>query len=318
MQRREFLRVSALTFPAGLAGTPFSRLVQAQSPPRSHEWHADLVVAGGGLGGCAAAMAAARAGRRVILTEPTDWIGGQLTSQAVPPDEHPWIESFGATASYRQLRQGIRQYYREHYPLTASARAEQYLNPGAGSVSRLCHEPRVALAVLYQMMAPYISSGHLSLLLRHQPIAADVQGDRIRSITCKSLPDGESITLTAPYFIDATETGDLLPLAGAEYVTGFEAQQQTGEPHAPTEPQPDNMQAATWCFPMQYVADGDFTISRPQQYNRWRSFVPELTPPWPGPLFDWTYSHPRQLETAYVGIRASQGGTGLVVVSTDH
>jgi hypothetical protein len=296
MQRREFLRVSALTFPAGLAGTPFSRLVQAQSPPRSHEWHADLVVAGGGLGGCAAAMAAARAGRRVILTEPTDWIGGQLTSQAVPPDEHPWIESFGATASYRQLRQGIRQYYREHYPLTASARAEQYLNPGAGSVSRLCHEPRVALAVLYQMMAPYISSGHLSLLLRHQSIAADVQGDRIRSITCKSLPDGESITLTAPYFIDATETGDLLPLAGAEYVTGFEAQQQTGEPHAPTEPQPDNMQAATWCFPMQYVADGDFTISRPQQYNRWRSFVPELTPPWPGPLFDWTYSHPASLK----------------------
>ena len=35
-------------------------------------------------------------GRTVVLTEPTDWIGGQLTSQAVPPDEHPWIEQFGA------------------------------------------------------------------------------------------------------------------------------------------------------------------------------------------------------------------------------
>ena len=35
-----------------------------------------------------------------LLTEETDWIGGQLTSQAVPPDEHPWIESFGCTAAY--------------------------------------------------------------------------------------------------------------------------------------------------------------------------------------------------------------------------
>ena len=43
-------------------------------------------------------------GRRVILTEETHWLGGQLTNQAVPPDEHPWIEDFGATASYRALR----------------------------------------------------------------------------------------------------------------------------------------------------------------------------------------------------------------------
>src|SRR6266542_3819384 len=64
----------------------------------------------------AAARAAARAGRRVILTEETDWIGGQLTSQAVPPDEHPWIESFGCTRSYRNFRDGARDYYLRHYP----------------------------------------------------------------------------------------------------------------------------------------------------------------------------------------------------------
>ena len=57
----------------------------------------DLVIAGGGLGGVAAALAAAAAGLRVVLTEETDWIGGQLTSQAVPPDEHPWIETIGGT-----------------------------------------------------------------------------------------------------------------------------------------------------------------------------------------------------------------------------
>ena len=63
-------------------------------PPR--EIAADVVIVGGGLGGCAAALAALENNLRVILTEPTDWIGGQLTAQAVPPDEHPWIEQFGA------------------------------------------------------------------------------------------------------------------------------------------------------------------------------------------------------------------------------
>jgi NADPH-dependent 2,4-dienoyl-CoA reductase/sulfur reductase-like enzyme len=51
----------------------------------------DVLIVGGGTGGVAAALAAAGAGHRVILTEETDWIGGQFTAQAVPPDEHLWI-----------------------------------------------------------------------------------------------------------------------------------------------------------------------------------------------------------------------------------
>lgn len=48
----------------------------------------DVAIIGGGLGACAAALAAARLGWRVIPTEETHWLGGQLTNQAVPPDEH--------------------------------------------------------------------------------------------------------------------------------------------------------------------------------------------------------------------------------------
>ena len=59
----------------------------------------DVAVIGGGLGGVAAALAACRAGRSVLLSEETGWVGGQLTAQGVPPDEHPWIERFGCTAS---------------------------------------------------------------------------------------------------------------------------------------------------------------------------------------------------------------------------
>jgi hypothetical protein len=117
------------------------------------ETETDVLVVGGGLGGVAGALAALRLGRRVVLTEETDWIGGQLTTQAVPPDEHPWIEEMGCTASYRRLRDGIRDFYRRNYPLTAGARDREHLNPGDGLVSRLCHEPRVALAVLEGILA---------------------------------------------------------------------------------------------------------------------------------------------------------------------
>src|SRR6476659_1317373 len=92
--------------------------VPTQSRNLGRELTADIVIIGGGLGGCAAALAAARNGLRVILTEETDWIGGQLTSQAVPPDENPWIETFGCTRRYRAFRTAVRQCYRDHYPLT--------------------------------------------------------------------------------------------------------------------------------------------------------------------------------------------------------
>ena len=36
----------------------------------------DIIIVGGGLGGTAAALAAAKSGQRVILTEETDWLGG--------------------------------------------------------------------------------------------------------------------------------------------------------------------------------------------------------------------------------------------------
>jgi NADPH-dependent 2,4-dienoyl-CoA reductase/sulfur reductase-like enzyme len=64
----------------------------------------EVLIVGGGLSGVATALAACQPGRQAVLTEETDWVGGQLAAQAVPPDEHPWIEQFGCTASHRELR----------------------------------------------------------------------------------------------------------------------------------------------------------------------------------------------------------------------
>ncbi|MBK5195928.1 MAG: FAD-dependent oxidoreductase, partial [Proteiniphilum sp.] len=130
----------------------------------SRELNADVIIIGGGLGGCAAALASCRNGLRVIMTEETDWIGGQISQQGVPPDEHQWIETHGAPKSYREYRKRVREYYRQNYPLTEPAKTRQNLNPGDGSVSRICHEPRVAVSVLTDMLAPYMSSGKLQIL----------------------------------------------------------------------------------------------------------------------------------------------------------
>ena len=111
------------------------------------ERHCDILIVGGGTGAVGAALAALRMGKSVIMSEETDWIGGQLTAQAVPPDENPWIEQCGATASYMRYAEGVRDYYRRYYPLTDAARQIVNFNPGQGNVSRLCHEPRVSLAV---------------------------------------------------------------------------------------------------------------------------------------------------------------------------
>ncbi len=257
------------------------------------ELNTDILIVGGGVGGCAAALAAAEAGCRVILTEETDWLGGQLTTQAVPPDEHGWIERFGCTATYRRFREGVRAFYRRNYPLTDAARNGQFLNPGNGWVSPLCHEPRVALAVLEEMLAPLVSNERLTILRACKPIAAHTDGDVVRAVTVRDLRSGDELTISARYVLDATELGDLLPLTGTEFVTGFESQSQTGEPSAPSEAQPDNVQAFSVCFALSYHEGETHLIERPARYDFWRAFVPALEPAWPGPLLSWTITHPR-------------------------
>jgi hypothetical protein len=305
MHRRTFLGLSA--------HSPLTASFASAGTPHVAELRADVAIIGGGVGGCAAALAAARAGATVILTEETDWIGGQLTAQAVPPDEHAWIESFGCTRLYRRFRDGVRGYYKRHYPLTADARAVPYLNPGNGSVSKLCHEPRVALAVLHELLAPFVSGGRIRVLLEHKPIRADANGDRVTAVMVRDLRSGRDVTLSAPYVLDATELGDLLPLTKTEYVVGAESRQQTGEPHAPAEARPANHQAFTYCFAVDHLDGEDHTIPKPTEYDFWRTYVPAMRPPWPGRLLSWSMSNPVQLTERKVHLDPllTGRGTGL-------
>ncbi len=105
----------------------------------------------------------------------------------------------------------------------------EYLNPGNGDVSRLCYEPRVTVCVLTEMLAPYINSGRLKLLLYYRVKEADVDGNWVKTVRVTNRQTGITRVLSAPYFVDATELGDLLPLTKTEYRTGTESKSQTEE-----------------------------------------------------------------------------------------
>jgi hypothetical protein len=259
------------------------------------ELQSDIVIIGGGLGGCAAAMAACRLGASVIMTEPTDWIGGQVSQQAVPPDEHQWIENAGRPASYARYRMLVREYYRKNYALTNAAMQAAYLNPGNGAVSRICHEPAVSVAVLEDMLRPATANGQLRILLNTHPVEASVTNDKIGTVSCLNGKLGDTLILHGEYFIDASEEGDLLTLSGTEYSIGAESRNQTGEPHAPEEADPANIQALTHCFAIDHLEGEDHTIERPAMYDFWKDYVPPLKPDWPGPILSLDYSSPRTL-----------------------
>ena len=249
----------------------------------------DILIVGGGTGGVAAALMACDLGHSVIITEETDWLGGQLTAQIVPPDEHPWIEQFGCTHRYRTYRRLVRQFYRDHKGLTRSARKDWNVNPGSGWVSRLCHEPKVGVAILDDMLSSAIKAGLLTILYRRKPHSSDVQGDEIRSVRFINLETGLFEEYSGSVVLDATELGDLLPMTGTEYFSGAESRDETHEPNAVDgRPEPDNVQGLTWCFAMGNEEGVDHRITKPSQYEKWKTWKPDF---WPGPLLGFQVLH---------------------------
>lgn len=314
MKRRGFIGALALGTGLSLSSSSvasgFGLVPHAEDKYEGQELKADLVIIGAGLGGFAAALAALRNGETVVLTEETDWIGGQLTQQGVPPDEHQWIETHGAPVSYRDFRNAVRSYYKAYYPLTAEAKSRENLNPGDGAVSRLCHEPKVALAIMESLLKPYISSGRLTLLLNYYPVGAHVKGNQVEEVNVKHVKTEQTITLISNYFVDATELGDLLPLTKTEYRTGTESKAEFNELHAPEQADTQDNQSFTVCFAMDYVPGENHTIPKPKDYDFWRNYIPNIKPAWSGKLLSLSYSNPQTLEPKTLGFHPEGKQTG--------
>ncbi|HEX2542081.1 MAG TPA: FAD-dependent oxidoreductase [Caldimonas sp.] len=272
MERRLHQVVDVMRVPA--AGDPGVAVIEVAGAPPGEVVACEVLVVGGGTGGVAAALAAARRGCRTCLLEETDWLGGQLSAQGVSAlDEHEHIEAFGATASYADLRSRLRARYR---PMAGAAGSAADFNPGACWVSRLAFEPAVAAELMRSLLAPHVASGRLSIHLRTKTIAVDASGDRIRSLTAMNLDDGSRLRFESATVVDATELGDLLPLAGAEYRVGAESTAQTGEAHAhPVEPKPHCVQSFTYPFAAERRPAGEtHVIPEPGKYRHYRDAQP--------------------------------------------
>ncbi|MBS0198622.1 MAG: FAD-dependent oxidoreductase [Planctomycetes bacterium] len=248
-----------------------------------------VLIVGGGTGGIAAALALGARGVRCVVTESHEWIGGQLTSQAVPPDENQWVETFGATRRYQSFRERVRGWYREHRSLTRAARENKALNPGGGWVSHLCASPRVMHEVLLGMLGeckarPGIYNGV-------EPVSVERDGDRLTAVTFGRVSErGESgLTVRADYILDGTELGDLYELGRVEHAIGAEHRDDFAEMHGRTDKaDPMDQQAFSWCFALEHCPGEDNTIEKPREWEFWRHYVPKMDPPWCGPLFSWT------------------------------
>ena len=153
---------------------------------------------------------------------------------------------------------------------------------------------RVALAVLESMLTAEVARGRVEIWRTCKPTSAETKGDRIVAVRVLDMETGAQTWVRADYVLDATELGDVLALAGVDYVSGAESSAETGELHAPDLADPENVQALAWCFAVGYDPDGNHTIDRPDYYAQWRDYDPGLRPAWPGKMLSWTYTRTMQ------------------------
>jgi len=255
-------------------GDPAVAVVAVPAAAPAREIACDVLVVGGGTGGVAAALAAARRGRQVHLIEETDWIGGQLTAQGVSAlDEHDHIEAFGGTASYYALREALRGHYR---PLAGAAGTRPEFNPGLCWVTRVAFEPHVAVDAMMAMLRPHLDAGRVTIHLRHKSVAAETEGEPILTVTALDLDRRSATRFRPAMVIEATELGELLPLAGLPFRNGAETIAETGEPHAqPVDAKPHCVQSFTYTFGLERQPAGErHVIPRPARYDHFRGAQP--------------------------------------------
>ncbi len=210
LSRRHFLG----TITAGASLVPFRSGRTDEQDSNS----IDVIVVGGTPGGIAAAVAAARLGRRVTLVERHQHLGGMTASGLGKSD----IE-------HREMIQGLFAEFasrvHRHYVETYGADSENV---------ELCREgyyfePSVAESVFDQLVA---EQSTLTVLRGHRLESVLHDANTVQGVVVRSRETDVVTTLVAPVVIDATYEGDVFAGAGAEFRLGRESQVKFDEPHA--------------------------------------------------------------------------------------
>lgn len=169
----------------------------------------DIIVIGGGIAGSAAALSAAREGRKVLLIERTNALGGTAVNSLVIPFM-PYSYTDPETGKRVPLSRGIfaeiveelkkcnslYEYYDLEFDTSFN---EEYLK-----------------LILNRML---LNAG-VKLLFHSYLIEAETQDGHIVSVTVANKSGKQ--TYYADYFIDATGDGDLAALSGCSFRLGRE------------------------------------------------------------------------------------------------
>jgi hypothetical protein len=170
---------------------------------------ADVLVVGGGTGGTAAAIQAARRGAKTILVSEFCWLGGMLTSAGVSVPDGNELEAF-QTGLWGAFLQELRQ-----------------RQPGGldnSWVSFFSYDPQIGA----EIFADWVQElPNLHWISGQVPIDVFRQGDSVSGVSFADF------AVTAKIILDGTELGDLLALAEIPYRWGWELQSEWGEPSAP-------------------------------------------------------------------------------------
>ncbi len=173
----------------------------------SHKF--DFCVIGGGTAGLCAAIAAARKGIRVALVQDRPILGGNASSEIqmhiCGADRSNHIPNLRETGILEELR-----------------------------LENLCRNPQSNFSiwdtVLYEKV---IFEPNLEAFLNCSCLDAEMDGDRIRSVTGWQLTTETYHKIEAEAFADCSGDGILAPLTGAEFRIGREAKSEYGESFAP-------------------------------------------------------------------------------------
>jgi len=177
------------------------------SPARTEMGPYDVVVVGGGLAGCGAAVSAARHGCKVALIQDRPVLGGNSSSEIQVP-----VMGHCTWWSFNKYDPGITGVIEEFYP-----------EIGQTGRSR-------------EIEAIVRREENISLFLNTRAKGVEMETrDRVKSVLALDVRTGQRMRFTAPLFIDCTGHGWVGYYAGAEYRQGQEARSEFGESLAPAE-----------------------------------------------------------------------------------
>lgn len=259
------------TFLGSMAAT--AALGALASCSRAQRIETDVAIYGATPAGIAAAVSAARMGKRVILSEYVDHIGGIVSNGLTNADigKRQAVGGF-----FYEFTRRVVKYYEEMDKDAPEKPNVQKCRNG------YWYEANLAEKLFHEMIAE--QEGRIQLMLSHELKGAATNNNRLTGIDLESRADpSKRVRIAAPVFIDATYEGDLAAMAGAPFRTGRESREEYNEPHAgriymkfrETELLPgstgeaDNATQA-YCFRLHVtnVPEKRVPIEKPAQYNR--------------------------------------------------